>query len=91
MQYEGIKKTSYGKIRGHQEDKNVVFETREFLIHIITQYIYIFNIYIKQGVYVQKTHGILIWNSMFYSFNLFLLQCRNCNNGWSPLYTDEQL
>lgn len=48
MQYEGIKKkTSYGKIRGHQEDKNVVFETREFLINIITQYIYIFNIYIK--------------------------------------------
>ncbi|PGL44555.1 hypothetical protein CN914_29675 [Bacillus thuringiensis] len=41
------KKTSYGKIRGHQEDKNVVFETREFLINIITQYIYIFNIYIK--------------------------------------------
>ncbi len=47
MQYEGIKKTSYGKIRGHQEYKNVVFETREFLINIITQYIYIFNIYIK--------------------------------------------
>lgn len=39
----------------------------------------------------KKTHGILIWNSMFYSFNLFLLQCRDCNNEWSPLYTDEQL
>lgn len=43
--------TSYGKIRGHQKDKNVVFETREFLIHIITQYICIFNIYIKDKEY----------------------------------------
>ncbi|MDV6351542.1 hypothetical protein FML83_14205 [Bacillus thuringiensis] len=52
-----IKRTSYGKIRGHQEDTNVVFETREFLIHIITQYIHIFNIYIKKRMYVQKTRN----------------------------------
>lgn len=59
MQYEGIKKTSYGKIRGHQEDKNVVFETREFLINIITQYIYIFNIYIKvRGICSKNTRNI---------------------------------
>ncbi|PEE67102.1 hypothetical protein COM73_31280 [Bacillus thuringiensis] len=51
-----IKRTSYGKIRGHQEDTNVVFETREFLIHIITQYIHIFNIYIKRKECMFKKH-----------------------------------
>ncbi|PFL09765.1 hypothetical protein CN898_28225 [Bacillus thuringiensis] len=56
MQYGGIKKTSYGKIRGHQEDKNVVFETREFLIYIITLYIYIFNVYIKNKKCMFKKH-----------------------------------
>ncbi len=42
-------------------------------------------------MYGQKTHVILIWDRMFPPVILFLLQWRDCNNGWYPLYTDEQL
>ena len=51
MQYGGIEKDLLRKDKRSSKDKNVVFETREFLIHIITQYICIFNIYIKDKEY----------------------------------------